>query len=113
TGPGMIQATASSNAKIKTSTSATQKMKTFRTNFCRITGKDALNSDASKNDCLISGQPGERTTTRARRPKKMTVLATPIQTLRAVASPPPRIFGRRPPADGIGGTPPDVSGTSG
>jgi len=43
----------------------------------------------------------------------MTVLATPIQTLRAVASPPPRIFGRRPPADGIGGTPPDVSGTSG
>jgi hypothetical protein len=46
------------------------------------------------------------------RPKKMTVLPTAIQTFRALESPPPRIFGRRPPLDGIGGTPPDVRGTS-
>src|SRR5262245_8867941 len=113
TGPGKLRATAITSASIKTSTSATQKIAMLRTNFCKITGNDDLNSEASKNDCLISGHPGERTTMIARSVKKISVLPTATQTLRAVASPPPRTLGHRPPPDGIGGTPPEVNGMSG
>jgi hypothetical protein len=81
-----------------------QKMKMLRTNFCKITGKDARNSAPLKNDSLISGHPGDRTTMSAMNPKKMTVLATAIQTLRALESPPPRIRGRRSPDPGTRGS---------
>jgi hypothetical protein len=40
----------------------------------------------------------------AMNPKKMTVLATAIQTLRALESPPPRIRGRRSPDPGTRGS---------
>ena len=88
------------SAKIKTSTSATQKMKMFRTNLRRIRGNDALNSATLKNDSLISGQPGDRTTISASKPKKMNVLATAIHTFRALVSPPPSRRDRRLPDPG-------------
>ena len=88
------------SAKIKTNTSATQKMKMLRTNLRKINGNDALNSAPLKNDSLISGHPGERTTTKASSPKKIRVLATAIHTLRALASPPPRTLGHRLPLPG-------------
>jgi hypothetical protein len=77
-----------------------QKMKMLRTNFCKIKGNDERNSAALKNDSLIAGHPGDRTTMIARNPKKMTVLATATQTFRALESPPPRIFGQRSPLPG-------------
>src|SRR5439155_16065357 len=55
---------------------------------------------------------GDRTTTIVRKPKKITVLATAIQTLRWLASPPRIRSHRLPPPRGVRGSPGPRSGNS-
>jgi hypothetical protein len=94
--------TASTIATTSTNASATRKMKTLVRNCSRIFGRLSRNTRSLKKVLLSAGQPGELTTSTAARPKKSTVLATAIQTLRAPGSPPRRMRDRRLPDGGPG-----------
>ncbi len=100
TGPGRLRSTARNSANSSTKTSAMQKIAMLRTNFDRIFGKAYRNSAGSKNEALNSGQPGDRTIRIATTPKKISELATAIQTFRALRSPPPNSFDPRSPVGG-------------
>src|SRR3970282_1014264 len=85
TGPGRLRSTASARAKTRIKTSATRKIFTFVQNAERMSGNDFSNCSRSKNACLTSSQPGERTTTTATTATRPAVETRATATLR----PPP------------------------
>src|SRR6266545_4346991 len=80
TGPGRLRRTAMNSASTRMNTSAIRNSFTFRTNARAIPGRSSVNRSPLKKDRLISGQPGEFTTTRVSTEKNTTVLISAIRT---------------------------------